>query len=67
MDVAVSWYVKTRGLDGDIESIFCTSPEGVIANILHLSTLGREVWIEDPHGAVLQVEEFLPQQEARPA
>jgi hypothetical protein len=59
----VSWYVKTRSRDGEVESIFCATPEGVVANILHLSTLGHDVWIEDQHGSILQIEEFLPRKE----
>jgi hypothetical protein len=59
----VSWYVKARGHDGEVESIFCTSPEGVAANVLHLSTLGHDVWIEDQEGSPVRIQDFLPQRE----
>jgi FPC/CPF motif-containing protein YcgG len=59
--MAMTWYdVKSKTADGSLNHILCYQPRQVFENLEDQRKMGREAWVEDAHGKILDEITFKP-------
>jgi hypothetical protein len=59
---AMSFYVKSETADGSLNCIPCVEPRQVFVNLEDQRKMGREAWVEDAEGKVLDEMTFKPKE-----
>ncbi len=49
----MTWYVKARDTEGAVYSILCDEPAQVLENLAEQRIMGRDAWIEDTSGKII--------------
>ena len=59
---ATMFYVKSETADGSLNRISCFEPRQVFENLEDQRKIGRQAWVEDAEGKVLDEMTFKPKE-----